>query len=122
MDSVDLNNTYWDKLKGYVTELRVDARWLLRQIDTDKPLGSLRIVSHPDLSPGYLRAFFTYVISIRKKSKEEKLQTIEDYQMEVTELEVYSIGEDIKTESKTYEAPYKELEEMFGVEIIERKK
>jgi hypothetical protein len=115
---IDLNNTYWDRLKGYVTELRVDARWLLRSSENDKPYGSLRIVSHPDLPYGHLRAIFTYVTKIRQKTKEEKIQTIEDYQMEITELEVYSIGEDIHTENKTYEAPFKELEEMFGVKIF----
>lgn len=119
MENIDLNNTYWDRLKGFVTELRVDARWVLRDNDTHKSYGSLRIVSHPDLSPGYLRAFFTYITSINKKSKEEKLQTIEDYQMEITELEVYSIDDNINTETQKYEAPYKELEQMFGVKIFE---
>ena len=117
--NVDLINTYWDRIKGYVTELRVDARWILRKNDDDKPYGSLRIASHPDLQPGYLRAIFTYVVKIRPKSREEKLKTIEDYQMEITELEVYSIGEEIKTENRTYEAPYGELEEMFGVKVFE---
>jgi len=119
MNDIDLNNTNWDRLRGYVTELRVDARWVLRDNDSEKPYGSLRIVSHPDLPPGHLRAFFTYVVRIKPKNKEEKLKTSEDYQMEVTELEVYSIGEEIKTDSKTFEAPYKELEEMFGVKIFE---
>jgi len=27
--NVNLDNTYWDRLRGYVTELRVDARWVL---------------------------------------------------------------------------------------------
>jgi hypothetical protein len=119
MDNIDLNNTYWDRLKGYVTELRIDARWVLRNKDNNKPYGSLRIVSHPDLSPGYLRAIFTYVTKIQPKTKEEKLKTIEDYQMELIELEVYSISEDVKTENKQYEAPFKELEDMFGVKIFE---
>ena len=119
MENIDLNNTYWDRLKGYVTELRVDARWVLRNIDTDKPYGSLRIASHPDLPPGFLRAIFTYVVSIRPKTREEKLQTIEDYKMELIELEVYSIGEDVRTESKTYEAPYKEIEGIFNVKVFE---
>ncbi len=120
MENINLDDTYWDRLRGYVTELRVDARWILRKDEDDKPYGSLRIVSHPDLKPGYLRAIFTYVTTIRPKSREEKLQTIEDYQMEITELEVYSISEDIKTENKTYEAPYKELEELFGVKVFEK--
>lgn len=115
---IDLNNTFWDRLRGYVSEHRVDARWVLRENDTEKPLGSLRIVSHPDLPPGYLRSIFTYVTSIRPKTREEKIKTIEDYKMDITELEVYSIGEDIKTENETYEAPYKELEELFNVKVF----
>jgi hypothetical protein len=117
---IDLNNTFWDRLRGYVTELRVDARWVLKENETERPLGSLRIVSHPDLQPGYLRAIFTYVTDIREKTKEEKLQTIEDYQMELAELEVYSIHEDTVTENQTHEAPFKELEELFGVKIFEK--
>jgi hypothetical protein len=119
MENINLDNTYWDRLRGYVSELRVDARWILRDKESEKPLGSLRIVSHPDLPPGYLRAFFTYVTSIRKKSREEKIKTIEDYQMEITELEVYSITDDIKTEDLTHEAPFKELQDMFNVKIFE---
>ena len=118
MNDIDLNNTYWDRLRGFVTELRVDSRWVLRENGTDKPLGSLRIVSHPDLNPGYLRAIFTFMTSIREKTKEEKLQTIEDYQIELAELEVYSIHDDIKTDTLKYEAPHKKLEEMFNVKIF----
>ncbi len=119
MESVDLNNTYWDRLRGFVTELRVDARWVLRNSDNHKSYGSLRIVSHPDLPPGHLRAFFTYITTIKKKTKEEKLQAIEDYQMQITELEVYSISDNIETETQKFEAPYKELEAMFGVKVFE---
>ena len=117
---IDLNDTYWDRLTGYVTELRVDARWVLRGLTDKKSYGSLRIVSHPDLPPGQLRAFFTYVMTIRLKTKEEKIKAIEDYQIDITELEVFSIADDFKTETKTYEAPFKELEEMFGVKIFEK--
>ncbi len=121
MSEIDLNNTYWDRLRGYVkdTDIRVDARWVLRGQYDDKPYGSLRIVSHPDLRPGYLRSIFTHVTSIKPKTKEEKLKAIEDYQMEITELEVYSINDDIKTETQTYEAPFPELEKLFGVKIFE---
>lgn len=119
MEDIDLNNTYWDRVRGFVSELRVDARWVLRNCDTDKSYGSLRIASHPDLPPGHLRAIFTYVTSIRKKSRAEKLKTIEDCQMEITELEVYSISDDIKTETQTYEAPLRELQELFGVKVFE---
>jgi len=115
---INLNDTYWDKLKGFVTENRVDARWVLRDNADDNPLGSLRIVSHPDLPPGHLRGIFTFMTSIKEKTREEKLQTIEDYQMELEELEVYSIHDDIKTETEKFEAPYKELEEMFDVKVF----
>ena len=83
MENIDLNNTYWDRIKGFVTENRVDARWTLRNNDTDKPYGQLRIVSHPDLPYGHLRAIFNYVVSIRQKTRLEKMQTIEDYKMEL---------------------------------------
>jgi hypothetical protein len=118
MENIDLNNTYWDRVRGFVTELRVDARWILRENETEKPLGSLRIVSHPDLNPGYLRAFFTFVTSIRKKTYDEKLQTVEDYDMEEEDLEVYSVNDDINTEKETFEAPFQELQKMFGVKIF----
>lgn len=119
MNEFDLSQMYWDRLRGYVTEFRVDARWLLRGDSDDKPYGSLRITSHPDLKPGYLRAIFTYVTSIRPKTKEEKIKTIEDCQMELVELEVYSISDEITTDTKTYEAPFKELENIFDVKVFQ---
>lgn len=117
--NINLDKTYWDRLRGFVTELRVDARWVLRNEEDDKPYGSLRIVSHPDLHPGFLRSIFIYVTSLEQKDDIEIMKATEDFQMDVTELEVYSVDEDIKTESKTYEAPYKELEDMYGVKIFE---
>jgi hypothetical protein len=116
---VDLNNTYWERLTGYVTELRVDARWTLRGNTDNKSYGSLRIVSHPDLPPGQLRAYFMFVTTIMPKTKAEKLKTIEDYQMEITELEVYSISDDIKTDMVIFVAPFKELQDKFGVKVFE---
>ena len=118
--NVNLDNTYWDRLRGYVTELRVDARWVLRKEESEKPYGSLRIVSHPDLPPGQLRAIFSYVITVEEKSKAEKMQATEDYQMELTELEVYSVDEEIVTKNEKIEAPYKELEEIFGVKVFKK--
>ena len=119
MADISIDNTYWDRVRGFVSELRVDARWILRGEDDNKPYGSLRIVSHPDIPPGHLRAFFTYVTSINPKNKKEKLQTIEDYQINVMEMEVYSIDSDINTETKEYQASLKELQELFGVKIFE---
>lgn len=116
---VNLENTYWDRIKGFITELRVDARWVLRDENTKKPYGSLRIASHPDLPPGHLRSIFQYVTSKKDKTDKEKIQTIEDYHIDATELEVYSIDEEITTETKIYEAPLKELEGLFNVKIFE---
>ena len=118
--NVNLDNTYWDRLIGFVTELRVDTRWVLRDEKTDKPYGSLRIVSHPDLPPGQLRAIFSYVTTIENKSDVQKMQATEDYQMELTELEVYSVDEKIETINETIEAPYKELEEIFSVKVFQK--
>jgi len=118
--NVNLDNTYWEKIVGYPTELRVDARWLLKKHGDDRTYGSLRIVSHPDLPPGQLRSFFTYVKAIRQKSDAEIMQSVEDYQMELIELEVFSVSEDFETVSDTYEAPFKELEELFGVKIFKK--
>jgi len=114
----DLNDTNWERLKGYVTELRVDSRWILKGNNDNKPYGSLRIASHPDLPAGYLRAIFTYVTTIKSKTREDIIQTVEDYQIEMKELELYSLEEDVETETKTIEAPYKELESIFDVKIF----
>lgn len=119
MADIDIDNAYWDRVRGFVSELRVDARWILRGNDDGKPYGSLRIVSHPDLPPGHLRAIFTYVTSIKQKTKVEKLQTVEDYQINAMELEVYSIDSDINTEIQQYQAPLRELQELFGVKVFE---
>ena len=115
---LDLNDASWERLKGYVTELRVDSRWILKGKSDNKPYGSLRIASHPDLDPGYLRAIFTYVTTIKSKTNEDIIKTIEDYQIEINELELYSLEDDVETETKTIEAPYKELESIFDVKIF----
>lgn len=116
---VNLDNTYWDRVRGFVTELKLDARWVLREVGTEKPFGSLRIVSHPDLPPGHLRAVFNHVTNINAKSNAEKMQATEDYQMDNIELEVYSVNEEIKTETETVVAPYVKLEKIFDVKVFE---
>lgn len=117
--NVNLNNTYWERIRGFATELRIDARWRLKMEGQTRTFGSLRIVSHPDLPPGQLRAIFTYVIDIKDKTDEEIMQTLEDYQMKREELEVYSIDENIETETETLEDYKNKLEEIFGVKIFE---
>ena len=115
---IDFDKYYWDRITGYASELRVDARWLLRGYNDDKTYGSLRIVSHPDLHAGYLRAVFTYIKEIKEKSDIEYMKTLEKYHISAEELEIYSVDRDFDTEIITHEAPFKELEEMFNVEIF----
>jgi len=110
---------YWEKIRGFISENRVDARWILRQQNDDNAYGSLRIVSHPDLQPGYLRAIFNLVTSRRPKTDEEIEASIEEYQMDVIELEIYSVDEHIVTEERIHEAPFQQLQEIFGVDIFE---
>lgn len=116
--NINLENTYWERITGYVSEHRVDGRWLLKNEDDDKTYGSLRIVSHPDLPPGQLRALFTYVTSMKEKDDIDKMKTVEDYQIDISELEVYSIDNDIETNTEKYVAPFNELEELFDVKIF----
>ena len=113
---------FWEEVIGYVSENKVDKRWTLRSNVDDKAHGSLRIVSHPDLKPGHLRAFISLVTSRKGKTKKEITKLMEKYKIEQHELEAYSIDEDIITIDNTYSDRYQELETMFGVEIFKRKK
>ena len=115
---IDLNNTYWYRVRGFLSELKIDARWILLENGTDKPVGQLRIGSFPDVRPGYLRAHFTYVTTIEEKTESEKLQSAEDYDVSVDELEIYSIDDRIETSQQTFELPLRELEEMFGIKVF----
>ena len=114
-----MGDAYWEKLRGYVTENKVDSRWILRRRNDERAHGSLRIVSHPDLKPGYLRAFVSFVTTRRDKTEEEILQTINDYQVQETELEIYSINEHIETVEREFEDTYQNLEKLFDVNIFE---
>jgi len=120
INNIDLENTYWSRVTGYVTELKIDARWILHSNIDDKPCGSLRIASFPDVRPGFLRAYFMYMVSTRKKSDSEQIQATIDYEVSLDELEVYSIDEDIKTDVLIHDAPVKELQDMFGVNIFKK--
>ena len=117
---IDLSNAdlYWEEIKGFASENDIDNRWKLRIKNDPRVYGQLRIVSHPDLKPGYLRSIYTTVTDIKPKTKDQIIKTIEDYQMEETELEVYSVNEEIKTETQIYEAPVRELEELFGIKVL----
>lgn len=109
----------WERVTGYPTELKIDARWLLKSIVDDITYGSLRIVSHPDLKPGYLRAHLQIVNSITPKTKGEILQMIHDYNMKEIEMEVYSVNKNYDVDTKIFEDTKKKLEELFNVKIFE---
>ena len=73
---------FWDRVHGIMSEHDIDARWILRSTWDDKAHGSLRIVSHPDLKPGYLKAYAAFVTSRRPKNSQEMEQSVEEYKME----------------------------------------
>lgn len=119
-DSGEVIEGYWEKVFGYVSENQVDARWILRYPNDSRAHGSLRIVSHPDLKPGYLRAYSTFVTSRRPKTREEIEKAVEEYKMQETELEIYSIDEHIETLERVLEDRYQELEKIFNVKVFGR--
>ena len=116
---MEVTQRYWERIRGFNSENDVDARWILREDGDHRAHGSLRIVSHPDLRPGYLRSFCYFVTARRPKTQQEIEQSIDDFQMDENELEVYSVNEHITTQKIEHEAPLRELEERFGVKIFE---
>jgi len=114
-----INDFYWERIRGFISENDVDARWILRKRGDNKAHGSLRIVSHPDLKAGYLRAFWTVVTKRRPKTEQEILNTVEQLQMNIKELELYSVDEHIETTSRIIEEPLRKLKELFLVDIFE---
>lgn len=118
MENID-NNYYWDRIRGYPTELQIDARWNLRDRISDKAYGSLRIVSHPDLPPGHLRAHIWLVKDVSPKTKTDILRMLNDYNMSDIELEVYSIKDSYDVEYQTFVDVKRKLEELFNVKIFE---
>lgn len=108
----------WEKVHGYVTENDVDVRWILKEDGDSRAHGSLRIVSHPDLKPGYLRAFVSFVTGRRPKTAEEIAFTLDEYKMEEKELEIYSIDDHITTSDSEMEDRYQDLEKLFDVKIF----
>lgn len=118
------SDKYWERIHGYVSEHPIDARFILRSPDDDKAWGSLRIIGYDSkmgiLPPGYLRAFASFVTSRRPKTEEEIAKSVEDYQMENIELEVYSVNEHVETKELQYEASKREVEELYGIKIFRK--
>lgn len=69
----------WVRKHGYVSECDIDARWILYHPNDERPQGSLRIVSHPDLPPGHLKSFVSLVTKRWPKTKNEISQTLQNY-------------------------------------------
>ncbi len=113
-----MEDLYWEEYDDFISENRVDKRWILRSHNDDGSYGSLRIVSHPDLRPGYLRCIYTQLESVRERSKVEMMRVIADYHMNNEELEVFNIKNDTTFSTTEMEAPYKDLEEIFKVEVF----
>jgi hypothetical protein len=67
-----------------------------------------------------LKAFASFVTSRRPKTEEEIEQSIDDYRMDVVELEVYSVDEHVIVEHMPeYIAPKQDIEKLYGVKIFE---
>jgi len=78
----------WVRKQGYVSECEIDARWVLYYPNDNRPHGSLRIVSHPDLPPGHLRSFVSIITKRWPKTPAELAKTLENYGI-VSENELY---------------------------------
>lgn len=94
----------WIRKHGYVSEFDIDARWILYHPNDDRPHGSLRIVSHPDLPPGHLKSFVSIVTKRWKKSPVELSRTLENYGLlDNNELSFYN---DVFYKSKSAKTYY----------------
>jgi hypothetical protein len=117
-----MSDKHWERLHGFISEHPIDARYILRDPDNDKAWGSLRVIGYDPsmgiLPPGYLKAYASFVTHRRPKSHEEIEQSLNDYQMESIELEVYSVDEHVTTEDMTHQAPKREIEEIYGIKIF----
>lgn len=109
----------WIRKYGYVSEFDIDARWVLYYPNDNRPYGSLRIVSHPDLPPGHLKSFVSIVTKRWNKTEEEINKSLERYGlMDDTNLYYHNgvfykkkiLTENEKTIKVTYDDPITEKE------------
>jgi hypothetical protein len=117
----------WIRRIGYVSEHDIDARFVLFYEGDTRPHGSLRIVSHPDLPPGHLKAFVTIITKRWPKTKEELEAMAIDkcgikypiYGLTQEEMETYNVHENFETwEPPPQTGPKREIEKMFGVSVF----
>lgn len=108
----------WVRKLGFVSEFKIDARWVLYEDGDSRPQGSLRIVSHPDLPPGHVRALCSIVIKRTPKTKEEIEQTVVKHDITQEELEIYSIDEHLQMWETTDSGPLYKLEKTYAVKVF----
>jgi hypothetical protein len=108
----------WKRKVGFVSEHKIDARWVLYADGDPKPQGSLRIVSHPDLPPGHVRAHCAIVIKRTPKSPEEIADTVINHDIAQEELELYSIDEHLELWVTQDKGPLYQLEKTYGVKVF----
>lgn len=112
------DSKFWEEITGFVSENKIDRRWILRQEGDTRGHGSLRVVSHPDCKYGHLRAYMSIITKRTPKTAAEIEKDMEEYQMDTNEMEVYSVTEHVETWDKEVELPLKEIEETFNVSIF----
>lgn len=108
----------WKRKIGFVSEHKIDARWVLYAEGDTKPHGSLRIVSHPDLPPGHVRAYCSIVTKRTPKTREEIEQTVVNHDITQEELELYSIDEHLELWETRDQGPLYQLEKTYGVKVF----
>lgn len=110
----------WVRKYGHISEHAIDARWVLYHPNDERPQGSLRIVSHPDLRPGHLKSYITLITSRRPKTEQELTQDVSDFGLSREEFEAYSIDEHITAWNNEVTGRMIELEALYGVKIFEK--
>lgn len=110
----------WLRKLGFVSEFKIDARWVLYADNDPRPQGSLRIVSHPDLPPGHVRAYSSFVTKRRPKTSEEIADTIVKHDLSKEELEIYSVDEHIELwqPERPDQGPLYKIEQTYGVKVF----
>ncbi len=109
----------WIRKLGFVSEFQIDARWVLYADNDQRPQGSLRIVSHPDLPPGHVRAHCSIVTKRRPKTPDEIAETIAKHDVTKEELEIYSIDEYLDLWiPDPVSGPLYKIEKTYGVKVF----
>jgi len=108
----------WKRKFGFVSEHKIDARWVLFADNDPRPHGSLRIVSHPDLPPGHVRAYCSIVTKRTPKTQQEIEETVVNHDISKEELEIYSIDEHLEMWETNDQGPLYQLEKTYGVKVF----